>query len=143
VTNYLSTQYVTTDISTLHVPVANGGIPENIDVPLTLEARLSYLLSRPALWQWEAELPSRHKCPFYTYNRNVYFFHDGKPEQWERVSPTDIRRYRSKMVDYLRGVEREGGKLVWDPSMEAGVPKDQRKGIIYAAGEGVSGSPIP
>jgi alpha 1,2-mannosyltransferase len=68
----------------------------------------------------------------------VYFFHEGKQEQWERITPSDIRRYRSKIVDYLRGVERDGGKLVWDKSMEDGVPKEMRRGIIYAAGEGVS-----
>lgn len=105
---------------------------------MTLEARLNYLLSRPALWQWEAELPSRHGCPFYTYNRNTYFFHDGKPEQWEAVSPTDIKRYRTKIVDYFRQVEREGGKLIWEPEMELGVPLDQRRGLIYTAGDGVS-----
>jgi alpha 1,2-mannosyltransferase len=120
-----------------HIPPPTGGVPSHLRIPLTLEARLSYLLSRPALWQYEAELPSRHKCPFYTYNRNVYFFHEGKQEQWERITPSDIRRYRSKIVDYLRGVERDGGKLVWDKSMEEGVPKEMRRGIIYAAGEGV------
>lgn len=131
-------QYITTDLSTQHIPIASGGLAENLNIPLTLEARLSYLLSRPALHQWEAELPSRHGCPFYTYSRNTYFFHDGKPEQWEQITPTDIRRYRSKMVDYLRGVEREGGKLIWDESMQKDTPNDMRRGIILTGNEGVS-----
>ena len=126
------------DISVQHVPSASGGLPDHLNVPLTLEARLSYLLGRPALHQWEAELGSRHACPFYTYSRNTYFFHDGKPEQWERIGPIEIRRYRSKMVDYLRGVEREGGKLVWDQSMEVDVPVEDRRGIILTGNEGVS-----
>lgn len=134
-------EYVSTDISMQHIPQASGGLAEHLNIPLTLEARLSYLLSRPALHQWEAELPSRHGCPFYTYSRNTYFFHDGKPEQWEQISPTDIRRYRSKMVDHLRSVEREGGKLVWDPSMEKDTPKDMRRGIILTGNEGVRLSP--
>ena len=140
--SYFDSNYVTTDLSTQHIPVASGGLGEHLNIPLTLEARLSYLLSRPALHQWEAELPSRHGCPFYTYSRNTYFFHDGKPEQWEKISPTDIRRYRSKMVDYLRGVEREGGKLVWDESMQKNTPKDMRRGIILTGNEGVRLSPI-
>lgn len=135
--SYFDSNYVTTDLSTQHIPTASGGLGDHLNIPLTLEARLSYLLSRPALHQWEAELPSRHGCPFYTYSRNTYFFHDGKPEQWEKISPTDIRRYRSKMVDYLRGVEREGGKLVWDESMQKDTPKDMRRGIILTGNEGV------
>ncbi|ORY29660.1 mannosyltransferase putative-domain-containing protein [Naematelia encephala] len=133
---YFGSKYVHTDLTMQHIPEASGGLPEDLAVPLTLEARLSYLLSRPALMQWEAELPSRHACPFYTFSRNTYFFHDGKPEQWERVGPSDIRRYRSKIVDYLRGVEREGGRLVWDPSMEADVPRELRRGIIFTGAEG-------
>lgn len=119
----------------------SGGIPDSAGIPLTLEARLHHLLSRPALWQWEAELPSRHACPFYTFNRNTYFFHDGKPEQWEQITPTDVKRYRTKLVDYLKGVEREGGKLVWEEGMDAAVPVDQRRGLIYTAGDGVSARP--
>jgi alpha 1,2-mannosyltransferase len=42
------------------------------------------------------------------------------------------------MVDYLRGVEREGGKLVWDKSMEKDTPKDMRRGIVLTGNEGVS-----
>ena len=118
-----------------HIPPPSGGIP---GLPYTLEARISNLLGRPALDQWEAELPNRHACPMYTYNRNAYFFHDDKPGQWERIGRMEIRRYRSKMVDYLRGVEREGGRLVWEPDMERDVPKDQRRGLIYTGGEGVS-----
>jgi len=126
------------DPSTQHIPAATGGLADELKIPLTLEARLSHLLSRPALHQWEAELGSRHGCPFYTYARNTYFFHDGKPEQWEKIGPTDVRRYRSKMVDYLRRVEREGGKLVWEPSMEAHVSTKDRRGIILTGDVGVS-----
>ncbi|WVQ95170.1 hypothetical protein IAU59_002264 [Kwoniella sp. CBS 9459] len=136
VSAYFHSSYVTTDVSTLHVPQASGGLSEHLNIPLTLEARLHYLLSRPALHQWEAELPNRHGCPFYTYSRNTYFFHDGKPEQWEKIGPSEIRRYRSKIVDYLRSVEREGGKLVWDASMEGNVPVENRRGIIFTGGEG-------
>lgn len=135
--NYFSHKYITTDLSTQHIPVASGGLEPHLNIPLTLEARLSYLLSRPALEQWEAELPSRHGCPFYTYARNTYFFHDGKPEQWERLSAQDVRRYRSKIVDHLRGVEREGGKLVWDKSLEAATPVSERRGLIFTGDEGV------
>ena len=130
----------TADSSTQHIPAATGGLPDHLSIPITLEARLSHLLSRPALEQWEAELGSRHSCPFYTYSRNTYFFHDGKPEQWERIGSTDVRRYRSKMVDYLRGVERAGGKLVWEPSMEAHVSLQDRRGLIFTGDEGVSPS---
>jgi alpha 1,2-mannosyltransferase len=136
--SYFNSDYVTTDMSLQHIPIASGGLDDHLNIPLTLEARLSYLLSRPALHQWEAELPSRHGCPFYTFSRNTYFFHDGKPEQWEQIGPTEIRRYRSKMVDYLRGVEREGGKLVWDKSMEKDTPVNMRRGIILTGNEGVS-----
>ena len=136
--SYFNSNLVTTDISLQHIPLASGGLDDNLNIPLTLEARLSYLLSRPALAQWEAELPNRHACPFYTFSRNTYFFHDGKPEQWEQIGPAEIRRYRSKMVDYLRGVEREGGKLVWDKSLEKDTPKEMRRGIILTGNEGVS-----
>jgi alpha 1,2-mannosyltransferase len=136
--SYFNSNLITTDMSLQHIPLASGGLDDNLNIPLTLEARLSYLLSRPALAQWEAELPNRHACPFYTFSRNTYFFHDGKPEQWEQIGPDEIRRYRSKMVDYLRGVEREGGKLVWDKSLEKDTPKDMRRGIILTGNEGVS-----
>lgn len=120
------------------IPTPSGGVP---GLPFTLEARLTDLLARPALAQWEAELPSRHACPMYTYARNTYFFHDGdKPQQWEKIGPTEIRRYRQKMVEYLRSVEREGGKLVWEKGMDDVVPKESRRGLIYTGGEGVSGS---
>ena len=77
----------------------------------------------------------------YTYARNTYFFHDGdKPQQWEKIGPTEIRRYRQKMVEYLRSVEREGGKLVWEKGMDDAVPKESRRGLIYTGGEGVSDS---
>jgi alpha 1,2-mannosyltransferase len=135
--SYFNSNLVTTDLSLQHIPLASGGLDDNLNIPLTLEARLSYLLSRPALYQWEAELPNRHACPFYTFSRNTYFFHDGKPEQWEQIGPTEIRRYRSKMVDYLRGVEREGGKLVWDKSLEKDTPVNMRRGIILTGNEGV------
>nr|XP_031863937.1 uncharacterized protein CI109_000581 [Kwoniella shandongensis]KAA5531009.1 hypothetical protein CI109_000581 [Kwoniella shandongensis] len=136
VSSYLSSKYVVTDVSSQHIPQASGGLPGHLNIPLTLEARLSYLLSKPALEQWEAELPNRHGCPMFTFNRNEYFAHNGKEDQWRNVGTTDIRRYRSKMVDYLRGVEREGGKLVWDKSMEAHVPVSERRGIIFTGGEG-------
>jgi alpha 1,2-mannosyltransferase len=115
------------------IPAASGGIR---GVPLTLEDRLSYLLSRPALAQWEAELPSRHACPFYTYSRNTYFFHgEDKQQFWEATGPDQIREYRSKMVEYLRNVERKGGKLVWEKGMDGGKPK---RGLIMTGGQGVS-----
>ncbi|ODO11043.1 hypothetical protein I350_01645 [Cryptococcus amylolentus CBS 6273] len=132
VQDHWAADYITTDASTQHVPVASGGLA---NIPLTLEARIQYLLTRPALAQWEAELPSRHGCPFYTYSRNTYFFHDGKPEQWEQIGPNDIVRYRAKIVDYFREVEREGGRLIWDQSMEAEA-KEDRRGIIFTGGEG-------
>lgn len=119
-----------------HIPQPSGGIH---DVPLTLEARLSWLLSRPALAQWEAELPSRHACPMFTYSRNTYFFHNGDiTNHWESIGPTEIRKYRSKMVEYLRDVEREGGKLVWEKGMDDHVPENLRRGLILTGGQGVS-----
>jgi len=121
-----------------HIAPPSGGIPDDEDVPLTLEARLTYLLGRPALDQWEAELPNRHACPMFTYARNTYFFHDGKDAEWDKVKKDDVRRYRQKMVDYFRELDRKGVKLVWDKSMEANTPVEQRRGIIYTGGEGVS-----
>lgn len=121
-----------------HIAPPSGGIPDDEDVPLTLEARLKYLLHRPALDQWESELTNRHGCPMYTYSRNTYFFHEGKDNEWSKVTKDDVRRYRQKMVDYFRALEREGTALVWDKSMEAKTPANQRRGIIYTGGEGVS-----
>lgn len=119
-----------------HIVVPSGG---NNDLPMTLEARLTDLLARPALEQWEAELASRHGCPFYTYSRNTYFFHtEDKVRLWEGISKSDIRRYRSKMVEYLRNVEREGQKLVWEKGMDDHVPLDRRRGLIFTGGKGVS-----
>lgn len=140
ISTYLSSSGSDTSSSSLasNVPPPSGGIPAHLNVPMTLEARLHHLLSRPALWQWEAELPSRHKCPFYTFNRNTYFFHDGKPEQWEQITPTDVKRYRNKIVEYMRDIEREGGKLVWEDGMDADVPVSDRRGVIYTVGDGVS-----
>jgi len=51
-----------------HIVVPSGG---RADLPYTLEARLANLLARPALAQWEAELPSRHGCPMFTYSREL------------------------------------------------------------------------
>lgn len=124
-----------------HIPPPSGGIPDEEDIPLTLEARLKYLLQRPALDQWEAELPNRYNCPMFTFARNTYFFHDGKDEEWKKVSKDDVRRYRQKMVDYFRSLDREGKKIIWDKSMEASTPVDQRRGLIYTGGEGVSRCP--
>lgn len=121
-----------------HIQPPTGGLDPKI-VPMTLEARLSYLLQRPALDHNQADMPSRYNCPSFTYNRNYYFFHDGKPEQWERVNAGDVMRYRNRMVDHLRTVEREGGKLVWEKGMDSAVPKDQRRGLIFTAGDIVSG----
>lgn len=121
-----------------HIPPPSGRLPDSLGIPLTLEARLKYLLSRPALHQWEAELPNRYACPFYTYNRNTYFFHQEKINQWEGIGPDDIKRYRSNIVEYFRKVEREGGKLLWEDEMEANVPKNERRGLIYTVGDGVS-----
>ncbi|KAJ6590382.1 mannosyltransferase putative-domain-containing protein [Mycena sp. CBHHK59/15] len=45
----------------------------------------------------------------------------------EQIGPSDVRMYRSKIMDYLRGVEREGGKLVWDDSMEVTKTLDRLK----------------
>jgi hypothetical protein len=113
----------------------------SLDLPLTLEARLSYLLSRPVLEQWEAELSNRYNCPFYTYSRNTYFFHhQGNEEKWRGVGKDEIRKYRNKMVEYLRGVERAGGSVVWDESLEKDTPVDQRRGIIMTGGDVVSSS---
>lgn len=118
-----------------HIVVPSGGN----DLPMTLEARLTDLLARPALEQWETELASRHGCPFYTYSRNTYFFHtEDKVKLWEGISKSDIRRYRSKMVEYLRNVEREGQKLVWEKGMDDHVPLDKRRGLIFTGGKGVS-----
>ncbi|WWC90587.1 uncharacterized protein L201_005523 [Kwoniella dendrophila CBS 6074] len=136
VNDYFKSQYVSYDLSQKHIPIASGGLEKHLNIPINLESRLHYLLSRPALFQWEAELQNRHSCPFYTFSRNTYFFHDDKPEKWEKITPNEIRRYRSKIVDYLRSVEREGGKLVWDKSMESNVPEADRKGIILTGGEG-------
>jgi hypothetical protein len=122
-----------------HIAPPSGGIPDEEDVPLTLEARLKYLLERPALEQFEAELPNRHACPMFTYARNTYFFHEGKDEHWKAITANDVRQYRRRMVDYFRDLDDDGKtKLVWDKSMEANTPADQRRGIIYTGGEGVS-----
>jgi alpha 1,2-mannosyltransferase len=139
VTDYF-TSSSSSDLSTKHIMKPSGALPDHLGIPLTLEARLSHLLARPALDQWEQELLNRQSCPFYTYSRNTYFFHDGKPEQWEKITKDDVKKYRAKMVEYLRNVEREGGKLVWDKSMEEGIPKEERKGIILTSNEGVCNS---
>ena len=41
------------------------------------------------------------------------------------------------MVEYMRKVERDGKNLVWDKSMEEGVPKESRRGLIMSGGEKV------
>lgn len=130
--------HFTPDDLKYHIAPASGGIPDEEHIPLTLEARLKHLLSRPALDQWEAELPNRYNCPFFTYARNTYFFHeqDGKAEKWMALTKDDVKQYRRKMVEYLRQLDRDGKKLVWDKSMEAGTPVEQRRGIIYTGGEG-------
>lgn len=110
-----------------------GGHPT---LPLTLPARLASLLARPALDQWEQELLNRHECPFYTYGRNTYFFHNGKPEQWQNLGRDDVRMYRSRMVDALRDLEREGRQLVWEPEMLG--PEGAKRGLIFTGGGGVS-----
>jgi alpha 1,2-mannosyltransferase len=107
---------------------------------MTLEARLSYLMDRPALDHNMAELPSRYGCPSLTYNRDWYFFHNEKKGQWEHLTGGDVLRYRNKLVEYLRTVEREGGKLVWEDGMDSHVPSSQRRGLIFTAGDGVSSS---
>lgn len=134
----IGTGYRHSESLSSHIPPPSGGIPDDEDVPMTLEARLKHLLQRTALEQYEAELPNRHGCPFYTYARNTYFFHEGKDERWHKVSRDDIRRYRQKIVDYFRALDREAIPIVWDKSMEADVPVDQRRGLIYTGGEGVS-----
>lgn len=121
-----------------HIAPPSGGIPDEEGVPLNLEARLKHLLSRPALDQWEAELSNRYNCPFFTYARNTYFFHeqDNKDEKWKALTKDEVKTYRRKMVEYLRQLDRDGKKLVWDKSMEANTPVNQRRGIIYTGGEG-------
>lgn len=121
------------------IPPPTGGLDPSV-IPLTLETRLQYLLARPELNQWEVEYSNRYKCPFYTYNRNTYFFHvDGnKPEQWEALNSGDVARYRHTLVDYLRKVEKQGEKLVWEDGMDSHVPKNERRGLIFTAGDGVS-----
>lgn len=116
-----------------------GGLDPAV-VPMTLEARLSYLMDRPALDHNMAELPSRYGCPSLTYNRDWYFFHNEKKGQWEHLTGGDVLRYRNKLVEYLRTVEREGGKLVWEDGMDSHVPSSQRRGLIFTAGDGVSSS---
>jgi hypothetical protein len=114
----------------------NPASPGNADLPLTLEARLSDLLSRPVLDHWEAELTNRYHCPFYTYTRNTYFFHhQGNEEKWRALDKAEIRKYRNKIVEYLRGVESSGGHVVWEESMERDVPINMRKGIIMTGGD--------
>lgn len=120
-----------------NVAPPSGGVPDSDHLPLTLEARLKHLLSLPALDQWEAELMNRYNCPFHTFARNTYFFHEGKDDRWRAVTKDDVRRYRQKMVDYFRQLDRDGQKIVWDKSMEAGVSRSERRGIIYTgSGEG-------
>lgn len=114
-----------------HIAPPSGGISDSEGLPLTLEARLKHFLSLPALDQWEAELSNRYACPMFTYSRNTYFFHDGKDEGWKKITKDDVRRYRQKMVDYFRELDREGTKLVWDRSMEAKTRRGERRGIIY------------
>lgn len=136
VLNNLGIGYTTYDSPTsglITIQTAGG----HASLPLTLPARLANLLARPALEQWEQEVLNRHACPFYTFSRNTYFFHDGKPEQWEKLGRDEVRKYRSKMVDSLRDIEREGTPLVWEPEMlgEGGVVK---RGLIFTGGGGVS-----
>lgn len=121
-----------------HIPPATGGLPEHLDIPLTLEARLSYLLSRPALSHEDAALSSRHGCPLQTYSRNTHEFHVGKTDIWEQVGPSEIRQYRSKLVNYLRRVERAGHPLVWEEPTESTVSAGMRRGIIFTAKSMVS-----
>ena len=75
----------------------------------------------------------------YTYSRNTYFFHDGKDQRWAEVNKHDIHEYRARMVEYLRDIERDGAKLVWEEGMDSHVPVDMRRGLIMTGGDGVSG----
>ncbi|GMK55928.1 hypothetical protein CspeluHIS016_0209840 [Cutaneotrichosporon spelunceum] len=114
-----------------HIAPPSGGIPDSDGIPLTLEARLSDLLKRPALDQYEAELQNRYSCPMFTFARNTYFFHEGKDQGWHSISKADVTRYRQKMVDYFRDLDRRNVPLVWDRSMAKGTPGSKRRGIIY------------
>lgn len=61
-----------------------------------------------------------------------------KTEGWKQVGPSEIRKYRSKMVEHMRKVERAGHTLVWNESVEENVPGWQRRGIILVANDRVS-----
>jgi hypothetical protein len=67
----------------------------------------------------------------FTYARTTYFFHEGKDGYWHGITKDDVRRYRQKMVDYFRELDRKNVPLVWDRSMEKGTPRGMRRGIIY------------
>ena len=71
----------------------------------------------------------------YTYSRMTYFFNQGKEEEWKSIGHADIRKYRNKMIAYLKDVEEAGGSLVWTPGDVGG----SGRGIVMTGGEGVSG----
>ncbi|KAI5450515.1 hypothetical protein NCC49_002972 [Naganishia albida] len=103
---------------------------------VSLDSRLRELLERPALDQWEFETLCRHGCPFYTYSRNTYFYHDGKDKDWENIKRDDIRRYRNAMISHLKDVEASGDHLVWTPDYLKERGGKVKRGIILTGGEG-------
>lgn len=105
----------------------------------TLDERLRELMERPALDQWEMEHLNRHECPFYTFSRNTYFYHDGKDKEWEDVKRADVVRYRNAMVSHLKEVEASGDHLVWTPEYARERSGGEiKRGIILTGGEGSS-----
>ncbi|KAJ9126143.1 hypothetical protein QFC24_002416 [Naganishia onofrii] len=103
---------------------------------MSLDARLRELLDRPALEQWEFEPLCRRGCPFYTYSRNTYFYHDGKDSEWQAIGREDIRRYRNSMVSHLKDVEASGDHLVWTQDYLKDHGGSVKRGIILTGGEG-------
>lgn len=105
----------------------------------SLDERLRELMERPALDQWEMEHLNRHECPFYTFSRNTYFYHDGKDSEWESIKRADVVRYRNAMVSHLKEVEASGDHLVWTPEYARERSGGEiKRGIILTGGEGSS-----
>jgi hypothetical protein len=64
----------------------------------------------------------------------AYFFHEGKPDEWERINSGDVARYRNTLVAYLKELEDDGIDLVYTPSGSGAA----ERGIIVTGGDGVS-----
>lgn len=120
-----------------HVAPATGGLDPAV-FPLTLEARLEHLLSRPALDHGESEIVNAYNCPHYTYSRDTYFFHEAdegaRIKRWKELDKNKVKAARQKIIQYFKDLDTRKVPLVWHKGMEASTPEHLRRGIIYTGG---------